>query len=236
MIKYGKKYRSEHKEYFAEYAKEYVKDNDDVKRYRKKYNKQYWMDNKDKLSKNRKKYICKNKNFVKNSKKKYLQSKAVFKTFSDRLTVDEQSRLAKDGISLEVKCRYCGKYFIPTKSQVFNRIHALNNGYDNGLYCSNECKVACPIYRKISWPSTYKEATSREVQPELRKMVLKRDDYTCQTCGLTNIELHCHHIYPLNESPITSADINECITLCKECHKLKHKIPGCGYNELKCYK
>lgn len=47
-------------------------------------------------------------------------------------------------------------------------------------------------------------------------------------------ELHCHHIWPLNESPITSADIDECITLCKECHKLKHKIPNCGYNELKC--
>jgi len=64
-------------------------------------------------------------------------------------------------------------------------------------------------------------------------MVLKRDDYTCQKCGSEEI-LHCHHIFPLNENPVMSADINNCITLCKSCHKLAHKIPGCGYHEMRC--
>jgi len=67
--------------------------------------------------------------------------------------------------------------------------------------------------------------------------VLERDNYTCQKCNAyDNIELHCHHILLLNESPIESAGIDNCITLCKECYKKAHKIPDCGYHELKCSK
>jgi hypothetical protein len=52
---------------------------------------------------------------------------------------------------------------------------------------------------------------------------------------MKKIQLHCHHILPLNESPITSADINECITLCKECHEEIHiSIDGCGYGQMRC--
>jgi 5-methylcytosine-specific restriction endonuclease McrA len=68
----------------------------------------------------------------------------------------------------------------------------------------------------------------------LRQMVLLRDNYTCQKCG-SEVSLHCHHIWPLNESPITSADMDECITLCKSCHKEIHmNVAGCGYYEMRC--
>ena len=70
-------------------------------------------------------------------RKIYLKSNAKYELYKDKLTIDEDPRLSKDGISLEVKCRYCGKYFIPTNSQTSNRIGALNcNGGDKGLYCS----------------------------------------------------------------------------------------------------
>lgn len=193
-------------------------------------------------------YICKqcNKEYYKNNKeqnkkyrennKEYYKSNAKYETYKDKLTIDESSKVSKDGISLEVKCRYCGKYFIPTNTQVRNRIGALNgtmNG-DMSLYCSDGCKSECPIYNQIKWPKGFKQVTSREVQPELRQMVLLRDNYTCQECGATDT-LHCHHIYPLNESPITSADMDECETLCKICHKWVHmNVPGCGYGEMRC--
>ena len=67
--------------------------------------------------------------------------------------------------------------------------------------------------------------------------MFKRDNYICHKCGkgIDKIQLHCHHIWPLNESPITSADIDECITLCIDCHKKVHMtVPGCGYHEMKC--
>jgi 5-methylcytosine-specific restriction endonuclease McrA len=102
------------------------------------------------------------------------------------------------------------------------------------MYCSDGCKSECPIYNQSKWPKGFKKATSREVQPQLRQMVLERDNYECQKCG-SELALHCHHIYPLNESPITSADMDECITLCLTCHEEVHmNVAGCGYYEMRC--
>jgi len=168
--------------------------------------------------------------------KKHRNDNALYETYKDKLTIDENPRLADDGVSIEVKCRYCGKYFTPTNQQVHHRTQTLNGvGGDKGLYCSDDCKQTCPIFGRADFPRGFKQATSREVQPQLRQLVLLRDNYTCQKCSEhDNVQLHCHHIYPLNESPITSADMDECITLCKDCHKEVHKITGCGYYELRC--
>jgi hypothetical protein len=35
-------------------------------------------------------------------------------------------------------------------------------------------------------------------------------------------------------NPIESADIDNCITLCKYCHEEVHQIPGCEYHNLRC--
>lgn len=39
-------------------------------------------------------------------------------------------------------------------------------------------------------------------------------------CGL-----HCHHFEGIEINPIESADIDQCITLCKKCHIWDHKNP-----------
>jgi 5-methylcytosine-specific restriction endonuclease McrA len=49
-------------------------------------------------------------------------------------------------------------------------------------------------------------------------MVFERDNYKCVKCGEEK-PLHCHHIDPVKGNPIESADIDNCITLCKKCHK-----------------
>jgi hypothetical protein len=102
------------------------------------------------------------------------------------------------------------------------------------FYCSQSCKIACPIFSKRKYPSTFRVTTSREVQPELRQMVLKRDNYTCQKCEEKDVELHCHHFTGVEQNPIESADLDNCITLCKDCHKGVHKNTGCKYHELRC--
>ena len=71
----------------------------------------------------------------------------------------------------------------------------------------------------------------REVQPELRQMVLERDGHKCVNCNKTN-NLHCHHIMPVAIEPLLSADIDNCITLCIECHKEAHTKDGCRYGQL----
>lgn len=56
----------------------------------------------------------------------------------------------------------------------------------------------------------------------LRKQVLKRDNYQCQQCGATAEEsgypLEIHHIIPPKGNKELFFDINNCVTLCKWCH------------------
>ena len=88
------------------------------------------------------------------------------------------------------------------------------------------------------YPKDQKPATSREVQPELRQLVFKRDNYTCQKCNThrdnLDIGIHCHHIEGILWEPLQSADMDMCITLCEDCHKEVHGIDGCGYYEMRC--
>ena len=139
---------------------------------------------------------------------------------------------------LEVKCAYCGKWFSPTRNAVISRLAAINNlnKGEQRLYCSENCKQACPTYNMTQYPKGFKKATSREVSTYLRKIVLKRDNWTCQKCGKTIKEaaLHCHHIKGYTQNKILANDVDNCITLCKNCHKEIHKQKGCRYVDLQC--
>jgi len=48
-----------------------------------------------------------------------------------------------------------------------------------------------------------------------------------QRCGSEDKQLHCHHIDPVKNNPIESADVDNCITFCVDCHKLAHKDKEC---------
>ncbi len=159
--------------------------------------------------------------------------RALYTTYAHQLTIDEEPILSEDGTSLEVRCKYCGKYFIPTNREVKGRALAIK-GVQSGelhLYCSEGCKYSCPIYGRDLYPRDFRPATSREVQPQLRKLVLERDGYICQKCGRTDT-LHCHHIDPVKNNPIESADVDNCTTFCINCHKEVHQQDGCKTGQL----
>lgn len=208
-----------------------------MKEERKVWRRNHYLDNKEYYREYNKNYYENNKDLISKCGSEYNNAPASYELFKDKLTVDECSRLSDDGISIEVKCRYCGKYFIPTYRETYRRVYSLNNTDSDTsgfLYCSGACKKACPTYQQKKYPKGFREATSREVQPELRQMVLERDGWVCQKCGATEVELHCHHIEGVMQNPIESADIDNCITLCKSCHKEVHKEVGCRYTDLQC--
>ena len=162
----------------------------------------------------------------------------LYDTYAAKLSYCEVVR-KNDSDLLEVRCAYCGKFFIPKLDAVTHRLTSLNGGSGEcRFYCSDGCKESCPIFSKILWPKGFKPATSREVQPELRQLVFERDNYTCQKCDKQQdelkVSLHCHHITGVVQNPIESADIDNCITFCKDCHKEVHKQKGCSYYELQC--
>jgi len=148
----------------------------------------------------------------------------------------ECKRNEKDNNILEVKCMYCGRWYVPTYITVQNKIECIkkSNKGESNLYCSDKCKHACPTYYQKLYPKDFKLNTSREVQPALRKLVLKRDNYTCQKCGSKDKQLHCHHYEGIEVNPVESADIDMCIILCKDCHNEVHRQDGCKYNDMKC--
>ena len=155
----------------------------------------------------------------------------------------ECRRSPKDENVLEIRCIYCGKWYQPALMNVKNKINAIKGQIkgEYNLYCSDNCKLACPVYRKIKYSTTERELrkdlkrlnTSREVQSQLRKMVLERDNWTCQRCGTKEKQLHCHHLTGTEINPIESTDIDNCITFCIDCHNWIHKQKGCTYNDFK---
>ena len=161
---------------------------------------------------------------------------AVYETYALKIDVIEDVRTdPKNNILLQVRCTYCGKWFNPTRNQVHKRIMCAD-GRQNGesrLYCSNECKGSCSIFKKIKYEAGRRPMTTREVQPQLRKMVFERDKWRCVKCG-SDSPLHCHHITGVEHNPVESADIDNCVTLCKKCHRDVHKRPGCSTQDMRC--
>lgn len=57
---------------------------------------------------------------------------------------------------------------------------------------------------------------------EWRRAIYARDNYVCQICGANNCEVHAHHIIPQRVNRDLILDINNGITLCKDCHELTY--------------
>ena len=143
----------------------------------------------------------------------------------------------------QVRCTLntCRKWFNPKRWEFKNRKSALSDigKGENSFYCSDECKKNCDKY--MSHPCTLItkdeqnwEDLDREVQGELRELVIERDGFACIKCGSkTNIQ--CHHLEGIRWNPIESADIDMCVTVCYDCHlKIHTEIEGCKYHDLQC--
>lgn len=60
-----------------------------------------------------------------------------------------------------------------------------------------------------------------------REAVFARDNWTCQECKIKGGELNAHHIKPFAYFPDLRLAIDNGLTLCKICHKDKHRNKRC---------
>jgi 5-methylcytosine-specific restriction endonuclease McrA len=170
----------------------------------------------------------------------------LYDTYASQLDWCEEVRRNPDNPNiLEVRCTHCNKWFIPTLDSTRRRVGYFKGYYncEYRFYCSDKCKCSCSIYGKTLQTLMKEDAIragrlkwvglDREVQHELRQMVLERDNHTCRKCGATDKPLHCHHIEPVAINPIESADMDNCMTLCTDCHKEVHQKEGCKYGQLR---
>ena len=95
--------------------------------------------------------------------------------------------------------------------------------YNQNKYCSDECfKVGTSKENHYNWLGGITAETRRirnhSEYLKWAKDIKKRDEYQCQICGEVGGALNSHHIKPFSKYPELRFDINNGITLCKECH------------------
>jgi 5-methylcytosine-specific restriction endonuclease McrA len=74
-------------------------------------------------------------------------------------------------------------------------------------------------------PNSFKERSCMELK-EWKREIFKRDNYTCQECGVRGGILNAHHIKSWAKFKELRFDLNNGITLCLECHKLTDNYKG----------
>lgn len=76
-----------------------------------------------------------------------------------------------------------------------------------------------PEHKKVRWSQEYKD---------FRDEIFKRDNYTCKDCGKKRkvgdrVILNAHHKKSFADYPELRFVKSNVITLCKQCHKNRHK-------------
>ncbi len=102
------------------------------------------------------------------------------------------------------ECRICSKEF-----KSYNK---------NQIFCSVKCQGIS--YRKSN--RTFRQLRKRIWQSQIyqnwRETVFKRDNYTCQECGLNNCYIEAHHIKSFKYFPSLRYNLDNGKTLCTDCH------------------
>jgi hypothetical protein len=128
-------------------------------------------------------------------------------------------------------CLQCGKSFSApchlVKSNIKRRGH-------KPRFCSKKCHGIHQRGKK--WVDNSKnrwEGDDRGKHQSWRRNVVKRDNYTCKSCGLKHgtdeNPLCAHHIVRWADSVELRYELDNGITLCKRCHYKAH-----GLKERKC--
>jgi len=131
------------------------------------------------------------------------------------------------GGNVVLNCEWCGNEF--SVSQARSK---------EAKFCSRECvgkwrseNVLGELHPNWDFTLTDEQRYNNRSSLEYKKYiqnVLKRDDYTCQACGVYGVPMDVHHLYSHNNYPEYALDENFGITLCKEHHKAFHSWLG-GY-------
>ncbi len=229
----GKKWRSKNLEVIAVKAKVYREANAEyIKNYREEHKerfaaqrKEYYQENKESIKETYSEYYAKNREKVLAQKREYNSSPAKYTTYAHQLPIIDKPTLSDDGETLLVICKHCQKIFTPSQNQVSNRIKMLStlSFGENNFYCSDICKLECPVFRAKADPHNLAPGTRlRSCQTDhLKQLQCDEHGYNyCEHCG-DIIDVELHHTQQIKDGVNTVTSAGH-ILLCAGCHTELH--------------
>ena len=99
-----------------------------------------------------------------------------------------------------------GRKFTKEHKEKLSKSHKGQTAWNKGIYTSKTKKWYHRLRKTVAYY-------------EWRKAVFKRDNWTCQKCGIRGGYLEPHHIVLIKDDKSKALLVSNGITLCKECHK-----------------
>lgn len=154
--------------------------------------------------------------------------KGIYKRTEKCILRGENARNWKGG---KPKCIDCGKLLINSRAKRCGS-HA-RSFIMRGRYGS-----LAPRWQGGKCSNDYLER--RRFRREVQKAVFERDDYTCQLCGVRGKNIQVDHIQPWAEYIEQRFSMDNCRTLCAQCHykitfgkPMSENIRAWGHNLLR---
>ena len=235
-----KEYNQNHTEERREYFKQYRIDHHDEKI---QQGREYYAEHKEEVDAHNRENYEKNKEARKEKQRLWGKSLASI-SYLEKLQKYVECRPDPNNPELlQVMCKNSnckhGGWFNPTNNQCMNKLKAINGktgnrNSQNNFYCCDECKKSCPVFRrKTDKPKTKRSSDRGNMQKELKELLISERGKVCEKCGRSKEEYPhltfiCHHINPVKCDPILSADKDNCIIVCNECHSELHQLSGCS--------
>ncbi len=125
-----------------------------------------------------------------------------------------------------VKCKLCREEFYPSRSQVtyIASVISIPGKYAN-FYCSDTCRRTCSLTPLV--PVDFSAGLLKLWAEEVKT----RDGYMCQVCGSEDSP-QAHHIKPKSTNPLMAYDLDNGITVCRDCHMRKFHVGNCSTKSL----
>jgi len=84
-----------------------------------------------------------------------------------------------------------------------------------------ELKLTIEFIPEKTWGKSLAQLLPKKQWDYIRKLVYKRERYSCQVCQATNCEVHCHEQWTYNDRKHLQI-LTGLICLCVDCHNIKH--------------
>jgi hypothetical protein len=102
--------------------------------------------------------------------------------------------------------------------------HSIGRIDNDGPYAPWNCR----------WETAQQQGSNKRSPIKIwRSKVYDRDELCCRICGQKKRNMEAHHLNGWKAFPNERYDVNNGVTLCKECHKKFHRLYGKTNNTLK---